>query len=65
MEARNLLIAEFRNNLDLNVRQETEEEIIESDDEDSFLPKKKLEQMKTLSKLLTIILGKIAKNSAY
>ena len=41
LEARNLLIAEFRNNLDLNVRQETEEEIIESDDEDSFLPKKK------------------------
>ena len=35
------VIAEFRNNLDLNVRQETEEEIIESDDEDSFLPKKK------------------------
>ena len=57
LEARNLLIAEVRNNLDVNVRQETEEEIIESDDEDSFLPKKKPRTNENPIKIVNDYLG--------
>ena len=52
------MIAEVRNNLDLNVEQETAaEEIVESDDEDSFLPKKKPRTNENPIKIVNDYLG--------
>ena len=41
IEARNFLIEEVRKTVDMNVRPEQPVQMVESDDEDSFLPKKK------------------------